>query len=163
MAGHTLALGCAVGTDAVALAAAGPERAKVFAAFGPRGAGAWRGSAVAAVRAHAAAGGAVAHWAGGCAARPLRARLAARTRAAVRAADAGLVAFFATPGSRGTALACRVAAERGLPVWAFALGFAPMRLARPGNGIWTPASRAGAWEGAWEGAWRWSPDQARLP
>ena len=92
-------------------------------------------------------------WAGGPASVPLPARLAARTRAVVGAASSGLVAFLASPGSRGTVLACRLAAERGLQVVAFPLGFHGQQLSALGGGRWVPCERAGVWAAAW----RWEP------
>ncbi|MGJ0484307.1 MAG: hypothetical protein ACR65R_07210 [Methylomicrobium sp.] len=67
---------------------------------------------------------------------PLRSRLVDRTQAVVGAADRGLVAFFGSPSSRGSLLACRCALSRGLPVVAFPVGF-------PGSEL--PLLRAGSW------------------
>jgi hypothetical protein len=158
-AGSSLVVGCAAGADAAALAAVPPGSVRIFSAFGPGGAGsAGRVSAVAAVCAFAAAGGSMAWWAGGSAARPLRARLAARTRAVVAEASA-LVVFFTSPASRGSSLAARFAAERGLPVVAFPLGF--FGLPALGLGRWTPAGGSGCWSDAlvWVPS---SPLQSRL-
>ena len=88
-AGHTLAVGCCVGVDAVVLSSVTPSALRVFAAFGPGGEGAGLHSAVAAARAVAAQGGAVVWWAGGGPAFPLSARLPRRTAAVVGAASAG--------------------------------------------------------------------------
>ncbi len=82
---------------------------RVLSAFGPGGQGAGPASAVGPVLAFARAGGSVSWWCGGGASVPLGARLHKRTRAVVGAADAGLVAFFSSPSSRGTLLACRTA------------------------------------------------------
>ena len=141
--------GCCLGADAVALGCLAPSRLRVFAAFGPRGAGACRWSAVAAVSVCAALGARVSWWAGGGLAVPLPARLAARTRAVVGAASSGLLLFPASPSSRGSWLAARLALARGLPVVAFPLGFAPGELPALGRGAWQPAS--------WRGGWRWVP------
>jgi hypothetical protein len=159
-AGASLVVGCAVGADAAVVAAVPPAALRVLAAFGPGGAGAWAGSAVSAVRAFAAAGGAVVWWAGGGPAVPLRARLAARTRAVVAEASAGFVVFFGSPMSRGAALATRCAVARGLPVLAFPLGFAPAQLPLLGYGSWVPAGGSGVWAGAW--VWLPTPVQGQL-
>lgn len=111
-AGSRLAVGCAAGADAAALAAAvaagAGSRLSVWCAFGPvspswqaarySAPGAWSGSAVAEVAAALLAGASVHWWAGGGAVVPLRERLAVRSLACVRAAAAGgpgsgLVAF----------------------------------------------------------------------
>jgi predicted Rossmann fold nucleotide-binding protein DprA/Smf involved in DNA uptake len=148
-AGASLVVGCAVGADAAVLSSGVPPSAlRVLAAFGPGGAGAWVGSAVSAVRAFAAAGGAVVWWAGGGPAVPLRARLAARTRAVVTEASAGLVVFFGSPASRGSVLAAQLAAARGLPVVAFPLRFPPAQLPALSVGSWVPAGGADVWTGA---------------
>jgi hypothetical protein len=147
--GASLVVGCAVGADATVVAAVPLAALRILAAFGPGGAGAWAGSAVAAVRAFAAAGGAVVWWAGGGPAVPLRARLAARTRAVVANASAGLVVFFGSPASRGSVLAAQLAAARGLPVVAFPLGLAPAQLPLLGCGSWVPAGGSAGWAGAW--------------
>jgi predicted Rossmann fold nucleotide-binding protein DprA/Smf involved in DNA uptake len=159
-AGASLVVGCAVGADAAVVAAVPLASLQVLAAFGPGGAGAWAGSAVSAVRAFAAAGGAVVWWAGGGPAVPLRARLATRTRAVVAEASAGLVVFFASPVSRGSVLAAQLAAARGLPVVAFPLGFAPAPLPLLGCGSWVPAGGSGGWAGAW--VWLPTPVQGPL-
>jgi predicted Rossmann fold nucleotide-binding protein DprA/Smf involved in DNA uptake len=148
-AGASLVVGCAVGADAAVVAAVPLASLQVLAAFGPGGAGAWAGSAVSAVRAFAASGGSVSWWAGGGPAVPLRARLAARTRAVVAKASAGLVVFFASLASRGSVLAAQLAAARGLPVVAFPLGFAPVQLPLLGCGSWVSAGGSGVWAGAW--------------
>jgi hypothetical protein len=148
-AGASLVVGCAVGADAAVVSAVPPSALQVLAAFGPGRAGAWAGSAVSAVRAFAASGGSVSWWAGGGPAVPLRARLAARTRAVVVEASAGLVVFFASPASRGSVLAAQLAVARGLPVVAFPLGFAPVQLPALSVGSWAPAGGSGVWAGAW--------------
>lgn len=156
--GCSLSVGCCVGVDAAVLSAAPVQALRVFAAFGPAGAGACRWSAVGPVCAFAAGGGSVAWWAGGGPGLPLAARLAARTRAVVAAASSGVVVFFASPASRGSALACRSAAGHGLPVLAFPLGFPGAALPVLGAGAWSPAGGAGVWAGAW----RWVPAQPAL-
>lgn len=156
--GRSLVVGCAVGADAAALAAVPPSAARCFAAFGPGGAGAWRGSAVSAVAGFAAQGGAVSWLAGGPLSVALPARLASRTSAVVGAASVGLVVFFASPGSRGSALAARLAVGRGLSVFAFACDFQASLLPPLGAGAWVPVCGAGAWSSAF----RWVPGQAGL-
>ena len=159
--GRVLVAGCATGADAAVLAAALSagcvSRVRVFAAFGPGGAGACRWSAVSTVSRFAAAGGQVAWWAGGGVSVPLSVRLPLRTCVAV-AASSCLVAFFRTPGSRGSRLACRSAARGGLPVAAFPLDFSGARLPSLGNGAWRPSGKTGI-RGA---AWRWVPAQDGL-
>jgi hypothetical protein len=154
-AGAPLVVGCATGADAAALGAVPVHSVRVFAAFGPGGVGAWAGSAVPAVSRFVAAGGPVVWWAGGGPAVPLRWRLAARTRAVVARA-AALVVFVNSVGSRGSLLAARCAAARGVPVIAFPLGFPVARLPLLGAGAWVPAGGSGLWAGAWV----WCP---RLP
>ena len=148
-AGAVLVVGCAAGADAVVLAAVPPGSVRVFAAFGPGGAGdAGSASAVPVVSRFAAAGGSVVWWAGGGATRPLRARLTARTAAVVSAASVGRVVFLGSPVSRGSLLAAGFAAARGLPVVAFPLGFPPAQLPLLGPGVWRPAGGTGLWASA---------------
>lgn len=149
-AGCSLVVGCCAGADAAAVSAVPPASVRVLAAFGPSGAGtAGKASAVAVVQSFAAAGGAVSWWAGGGPGVPLSARLAARTRAVVAQASASLVVFFASPVSRGSALAARSAVARGLPVVAFPLGFPASQLPSLGPGCWVPAGGSGVWSGSW--------------
>jgi hypothetical protein len=159
--GRSLAVGCAVGADAAVLSAGLPVSAvQCFAAFGrgPGFAGAWRGSAASAVGRFAADGGRVSWLAGGPLSVPLCARLASRTSAVVSAASVSCVVFFASPASRGSALAARLAVGRGLAVFAFACGFPASRLPALGPGAWVPVSGAGVWSSAF----RWVPGQAGL-
>ena len=149
-AGRSFVLGCCVGADVLALSCLPLVRVEVLAVFGPLGLGAGAFSAVAAVVAHARAGGAVRWFAGGSPSRPLGARLVARTRAVVAAASAGLLLFPASPSSRGSWLAARVAVGRRLPVVAVPLGFAAAALPSLGAGAWQPAGVAGAWR--WVGS-----------
>lgn len=159
--GCSLAVGCASGSDAAVLSAAvaagGASRVSVFVAFGPSGLGACSASAPSAVAAAAAAGSAVTWWAGGSASVPLHARLPARTGAVVASAGA-LVVFFSSPCSRGSALAARRAAARGLPVVAFPLHFAASQLPSLGAGRWVPTRGFGPWRDAW----LWSSVQSDL-
>jgi hypothetical protein len=161
--GRSLVVGCCSGADAAVLGCAvapsgrGVPAARVscLCAFGPGGSGAGPASAVSAVEAFAAAGGSVAWWAGGPSSVPLSARLAARTRAVVAQASAGCVVFFASPLSRGSLLAARCAVSRGLPVFAFPVGFAGRLLPSLGAGAWVPVSGSGVWAEAF----RWVSGQ----
>jgi hypothetical protein len=150
--GASLAVGCCSGADAALLAAVPgsvpPSLVHCFAAFGPGGEGCGQFSAIAAVQAFAAAGGSMSWWAGGPASIPLRSRLAGRTRAVVGAADAGLVAFFGSPSSRGSLFACRCALARGLPVVAFPVGFPAAELPSLGLGSWVPCGAFGGFKWA---------------
>lgn len=151
-AGYSLRVGCAVGVDAAVIGSVPPamvQSCHVFAAFGPTSPpytapqgrysapGAWSGSAVATVARHVNLGGPVTWWAGGGQGVPGQARLAARTRAMVAQASAGCVVFFSDPGSRGSALCARSAAARGLPVFAWPLGFSGLDLPSLGSGSWS--------------------------
>lgn len=147
--GCRFVVGCATGADETALACMPPSVCHVFAAFGPGGAGACRWSAVESVSHICEAGGSVSWWAGGGPSVPLHARLAARTAAVAAAGSTGLVAFFASPSSRGTALACRLASARGVPVVAFPLGFTGAALPSLGAGCWLPCNGAGVWASAY--------------
>jgi len=162
-----VAVGCASGADRLALAAAlsaAPGRVRVFAAFGPSGAGSVPVSSVAGVSAAARAGARVSWWAGGPASLPARARLARRASALVSAVaasgpGAGLVCFLSCPASRGSVRACRLAARAGLPVVVFPVGLSPASLPSLGAGGWVSAG-----SGVWSAAWRWAPAVAlRLP
>ncbi|MFC2992977.1 hypothetical protein [Halomonas tibetensis] len=150
--GFTLVTGCCTGADQAVIAAAlvgtvPVEALQVLAAFGPGGQGACPVSAVAAVEAFAAGGGAVSWWAGGGPGVPLRARLAGRAAQVINSA-ASVVAMH--PG-RGSWRACRLAAARGLPVVVFSAS--PVSL---GAGHWQPVC-AGS---LWSSAQRWMPRQA---
>lgn len=155
--GRSLVVGCCVGADAAVLGCAlapsgrGVPAARVscLCAFGPGGVGAGPASAVAAVQAFASAGGSVSWWSGGSVSVPLRARLVARTLAVVAQASAGCVVFFGSPSSRGSLLAARCAVERGLPLFAFPVGFAGSLLPPVGAGSWAPFPGVGAWSSAW--------------
>lgn len=138
--GCSLVVGCCSGADAAVLSAVPgfipPSLIRCLCAFGTGGIGSGSASAVASVSAFAGAGGSVQWWAGGPASVALRVRLAARTRAVVAAAGAGLVVFFASPSTRGSLLACRCAVVRGLPVVAFPVGFSGSKLPLLGAGSW---------------------------
>jgi len=159
--GRVLVVGCATGADEAALSAALSagcvSQVRVFAAFGPGGSGACRWSAVSTVSRFVEAGGQVTWWAGGKANAPLSVRLPRRTCVAVEAASC-LVAFFSSPGSRGSRLACRSAVRGGLPVAAFPLGFPGARLPVLGSGEWQLSGKSGVWADAW----RWVPGQECL-
>ena len=144
-----VAVGCCVGADAAVMAALPASWLAVFAAFGPSGQGACSLSAVGPVGLAVAAGAAVTWWAGGGSAVPLPARLAARTRAVVGAASAGLLLFPASPTSRGSWLAARLAVARGLPVVVVPLGFPPSALPLLGPGAWVASPLV-------PGGWAWS-------
>lgn len=148
--GFPLVVGCCTGADAAVLSAVPcfvpPSFVRCFAAFGVDGVGACGSSAVVAVARFASAGGAVVWWAGGSSAEALPVRLAARTKAVVFSASAGLVVFFASPSSRGSLLACRLAVGRGLPVVAFPLGFSPDRLPVFGSGSWVNFGNLGGFK-----------------
>lgn len=148
-AGFSVAVGCCVGADSAVLSSVPPAALRVFAAFGCGGVGACAVSAVSAVAAVAASGGSVAWWAGGGSAAPLRARLAARSAAVVSAASVGAVVFFASPVSRGSFLAARLAARRSLPVLAVPFGFSGAVLPLLASG--------GVWLAVGGGVWRWCP------
>jgi len=151
--GHPVLVGCASGADALVVSAAvhiAPGQASVFCAFGRFGEGALgQVSNVAGVMAAASSGVSVQWWAGGGQSVPPRARLSRRTLSMVGAASAGLAAFFGSPSSRGTALACRHAVARSLPVAAFPLGFPGSQLPALGAGHWVPCQRGGVWSAAW--------------
>jgi hypothetical protein len=169
--GCGLAVGCAVGADAAvisaAVAAGAAARLAVFAAFGVAGAGAWHGSAVAAVQSAASAGASVAWLAGGDLRVPLPGRLAQRSAAMVAACagGGGLVAFPAAacptgllpagrwqPSGSGTWSSLALAAGIGLTVVVFPLGWPADQLpAWPGD--WSPAGATGVWAAGW----RFSP------
>ncbi len=170
-AGCRVSVGCAVGADSVAvsslLAAGAAAALSVFAVGGACGGGfAGRLSAVAGVRAVAAAGGAVSWWAGGGAAVPLRGRLAARSLACVRSAvgvpRSLVVGFVAAPPPRpfgagawpssgsGSWSSLAAAARLGLPVFVFPAGGFALPLL--GAGAWSPVSA-----GSLVGSLRWVP------
>lgn len=134
------AVGCAVGVDAAVLVALGRAlgsavfgRVRVFAVGGQGGAGFWRSSARSLVLRFAAAGGPVSWWAGGGAAVPLRARLAARSRACVLSSSALVVWAVAGPPSVGSLGSARFAASRGIRVVVLGPGRAAFRAALWGS------------------------------
>ncbi len=169
--GRRVAVGCCRGADQLVLSsvpASALSRVWVFAAFASSGAGSVPAvSAVSAVSAAAAGGAGVSWLAGGPLSLPARVRLAARSAFLVRALAASrgfsgpgsaLFLFLASPSSRGSLRAARLAASLGVPVSAFCCGFSgpPPSL---GSGSW---SFVGLVSGA--GRWRWVPaSEAQLP
>ncbi|MFZ6029854.1 MAG: hypothetical protein ACOYYS_19240 [Chloroflexota bacterium] len=139
-AGGQVVTGCAIGADAQVIQCC--PSARVFAAFGPGGAGAWLGSAVAQVAAHP---GRVTWWAGGPVSVPLRARLIKRSIAALAGCSA---AVFFEPGPGSLAVAAQ-AVKRGLPVFAFQ-GSTPAPV-HGAAGCWQPGRFAGF------ACWQWQP------
>lgn len=174
-AGRGVAVGCASGGDALALAAALPSGGglrvpllRVFAAFGPGGAGACGVSAVSLVSQVASfpsaffGGGLrclVSWWAGGGPSVPLRARLRGRSSAVVAAVAAsgsgrGLVAFVSGgPGaSRGSWRSVRLAAAAGVPVVVFPCGCSRSCFPVVLGSRWVSAG-----SGVWASGWRLVP------
>lgn len=153
--GHVVTVGCATGADAqviqCALRSSSFQQVRVFAAFGPSGAGSWSGSAVAVVQAWAQAGGSVSWLAGGSLAVPMVARLMARSVAGLAGASAAV--FFA-PGV-GSLKVAGVAVERGIPVFAFCKQ-APATGPRGAAGSWVPSSFRGF------ACWQFQPAQQAL-
>lgn len=164
-AGAVVSVGCAVGADqavvssALACAAGGvplsvSPRLWVSAVGAPSGAGFWSGSAVASVRAAAAAGARVSWLAGGPVSVPLRARLLLRSRAALRGARCA-VFFLASPSSAGSLAVAGCAVSSGVPVFAFCSSV-PC----------PPRGCAGSWvSSAFLGfpCWSWVPAGGQLP
>jgi hypothetical protein len=172
--GCSIVVGCCAGADAAVLAAlagaggcAARAPLRVLAAFGPvsppwpaahyTAPGVSRDySAVAAVADALLAGADVRWWVGGGPSVPLRARLSRRTRAVVAEASA-LVVFPASPtvAGSGSWLAASAAADRGLPVIAFPLGFPAAALPELGAGAWVPVGSAGVCLALDGGCQRW--------
>jgi len=159
-----LAVGCSVGADSLVLSSVpfpSFPRVSVFSAFGSGGRGACSLSAVSSVLAAARAGASVAWWAGGRLSVPLRLRLAGRSVALVRSLaqlrPSALVCFLSSRKSRGSLLACRLAARLGVSVFVFCVGFSPARLPRLGRGSWRCVQVAGlpASYVAGQAAFRW--------
>ena len=152
-----LVVGCSVGADALVLSSvpqSSLSRVSVFAAFGFSGRGACSLSAVPLVAAAGRGGAFVNWWSGGRLSVPLRLRLAKRSLALVQFLSrrhSALVCFLASPKSRGSLLACRLAARFGVTVFVFCVGFSPSRLPRLGRGSWSLVQVAGS------SACQWSP------
>lgn len=162
-----VAVGCSVGADemviSAVLGAAAAPSLHIFAAFGSGGDGcAPSVSASRLVLSCARVGVDIRWWAGGSPPIPLRARLACRTAclvAEVVASGPGgaLVCFLASPESRGSMLACRLAAAAGLPVLVLAAFSGPPPSLGVGSGSWSRCSCCDLWSPSW----RWIP--APLP
>jgi hypothetical protein len=154
--GSSVAVGCASGADALVvravLGAGAAALLSVFAVGAPSGAG-FRCCSVPSWVSAAAASGARLFWlAGGALSVPLRSRLVRRSRASVvRSGAAAAVFFVSSPCSRGSWRCAAFAASRGVPVFAFPVGFAGSALSPlPGlRGSWRRASLAGCF--------RWCP------
>jgi len=138
-----VAVGCSVGADSLVLSSvpsSALSRVSVFAAFGPGGRGGCSLSAVSAVLSAARGGASVRWWSGGQLAVALKLRLARRSVALVRFLSlhrpSALVCFLSSPKSRGSLLACRLAARLGVTVFVFCVGFSPSRLRRLALGSW---------------------------
>jgi len=153
--GRSVSVGCCVGLDSFVLSCLPAGSGSCFSAFGSGGVGSCSLSAVPAVSGFAAGGGSVSWWSGGGSGVALRVRLSARTSAVIGSASVSAVVFFSSPRSVGSALACRLAVGRGLPVFAFACGFAGSALPSLGSGSWVSVGGSGVWSGAW----RWVSSQ----
>jgi len=119
----------------------------LFAAFGQDGRGSCSYSAVSLVHAAAWAGAQVRWWAGGLPPISLKQRLALRSVALVRYLTqhppSALICFLSSPRSPGSLIACRRAAQSGVTIYAFCIGFDPTRLPRlHRNGCWIPVQFA---------------------
>jgi len=144
----SLAVGCSVGADSFVISSvprSSLSRLTVFAAFGSGGFGSCALSAVPVVLSAVKAGASVRWWSGGWLSVPLRQRLACRSvalvRFLVRRSPSALVCFLASPRSRGSLLACRLAARAGVSVFVFCVGFSPSHLPRlHRGGFWVPVS-----------------------
>jgi hypothetical protein len=151
-----LVVGCSVGADALVLSSvpqSSLSRVSVFAAFGFSGRGACSLSAVPVVTAAGRGGAFINWWSGGRLSVPLRLRLAKRSLALVRflaRRRSALVCFLASPKSRGSLLACRLAVRFGVPVFVFCVGFSPSRLPRLGRGSWSLVQVAGSQACQWQ-------------
>jgi len=160
--GASLSVGCATGADAQvapAIQRAQLHRLHIFAAFAPDGAGSWRSSAVSITQQAAQLGASVTWLAGGGLSVPLAARLMQRSQACCNSVVHGgaCVFFLQSPSSPGSLAVEGYAVSRGLPVFAFSVGFAGAPAAPRGcAGAWVPASLLGF------ACWRWSPAQQVL-
>jgi len=146
-AGSGVSVGCAAGADAAVLVAAcrvSPSSVQLFAVGSSSGSGFWSGSAPFGWLARAAALGARVVWsAGGPSAVPFRARLLRRSLAALAVAGSA-VFFLSSPSSPGSLRVASAAAGAGLPVFAFACGFAGSPAPLAGcSGSWVPGSFCG--------------------
>lgn len=144
-----VSVGCCVGLDSAVLGCLPVGSGSCFASFGCGGIGSCSLSAVSVVSGFCGRGGSVSWWSGGGSSVALPVRLSARTGAVINSASVSAVVFFSSPNSIGSALACRLAVERGLPVFAFACGFAGSSLPLLGSGSWVRVGGSGVWSGAW--------------
>ena len=145
--GRSISVGCCTGLDAFVLSAAPPENVYCFSAFGPENQGAFIFSATDQVKQFYDQGGIVKYWAGGKG--QLKHRLANRTKAVIYSASVSTIVFFAAPGSKGSALACRLSIASGLRIYAFACGFPGVQLPTFKNGKWVCVGGSGLWSSAW--------------
>ena len=132
-----LAVGCSVGVDRYVIEAiprSALSRVSIFAVFGPGGAGSCNLSAVSTVVKAVGGGASVRWWSGGAQFVPIRQRLALRSVALVRYLAASplstLICFLSSPESSGSILACRRAAQLGVPLMVICIGFPPAQLPR---------------------------------
>lgn len=149
--GHRILSGCATGADEFALRAAleRKHRASAFAIGNVNGDGFCRDSSMLFMAFQGQEPDLEVHWlAGGPLTVALRTRLVRRTKAIVEAADV-LVAFFGSPGSRGTLLSCRMAAERPIPIFAFPCGNFTLPSLHP-QGEWVPGCDKGLWSRSYQ-------------
>ena len=114
----SLSVGCCLGVDQAVISSVEPKYLHIHTIFNSRGEGACSLSAVQSVLSSASAGSNLTWLSGGQLSKPLTSRLSSRTKSVVSSASAGLLAIFISGTSRGTALACQVAANHGLPVLA---------------------------------------------
>ncbi len=128
-----LSAGCSVGADAqVILSVPKHElsRLTIFSAFGYGGVGSCYLSSVRSVLTALREGASVRWWSGGIPTVGLRQRLALRSVAMVKHLahnqPSALVCFLSSPCSRGSLLACRLAARLGVSVFVFCVGFSPV-------------------------------------
>jgi hypothetical protein len=155
-----LAVGCAIGADEFAIATMEhfrkAQHCTIYASFGRDGTGKIATSSR--IIGEAEAAGAEVHWlAGGPAHIPPRARLIRRTETMICSGIVALVSVWTRPDSKGTARACQIAAQQGIPVVAFeAFGDCPRPI---GPGCWRSISASSR---LWARGWRWMPE-AGLP
>ena len=146
-----LAVGCSTGVDRYVIEAipkSALSRVSIFAAFGPDGAGSCNLSAVSTVVRAVGGGASVRWWSGGSALVPIRQRLALRSVALAQhlaaSSPSTLICFLSSPESGGSILACRRAAQLGVPVMVICIGFLPAQLPRlRKRGSWIQAQIGG--------------------
>ena len=117
----SLSVGCCVGVDQAVISSVEPKFLHIHTVFNSRGEGACSLSAVHSVLSAASAGSHLTWLSGGDLSTPLNIRLTSRTKSVVSFASAGLLVFFVSGASRGSTLACKHAASRGLPILALTL------------------------------------------